>query len=313
MKKSFIVLLILCSILITPAALTNAIADNDDGKKRTQTLESECAKKKPTNFDGLLCQSILGLQLAFGDIGTNIQQVIDLLTNPNFGLQEIKNEVSIIEQEVLDPQHGLASLRTSIDDIGSSGGGIPQSTQTQIDILEIRTGLIKTETSEIQSIKNDIESLKNSQYVPFKTTLEPSFPGFVCASAGDDDGDFFVIDNAATSGTFVVNSIIFEPLGINNAADAIRVDGVFIDGVGYTLPIPALTGTASRLAFEILGANQFLPTHFPMQITAESDGPEDIKLNISCSPGISGDITFFRIQVSGWKLSNDIVELHYLE
>ena len=83
-----------------------------------KTLESECAKKaKANDIDHLFCVAIFGLQSAFGEAGNGIQQIIDLLTNPNFGLEEIKKEVSTIETEVLSEDHGLAEIKAEVRDI----------------------------------------------------------------------------------------------------------------------------------------------------------------------------------------------------
>jgi len=83
-----------------------------------------------------------------------INQVITLLLNPNFGLEEIKTEVAIIETEVLDTDHGLVAIKTAVDSIDGGAGGIPSETQTQIDNIE-------TETDKIQMLKDDVEMLKS--------------------------------------------------------------------------------------------------------------------------------------------------------
>ena len=83
-----------------------------------------------------------------------INQVITLLLNPNFGLEEIKTEVAIIETEVLDTDHGLVAIKTVVDSIDGDAGEIPSETQTQIDNIE-------TETDKIQMLKDDVEMLKS--------------------------------------------------------------------------------------------------------------------------------------------------------
>jgi len=65
-----------------------------------------------------------------------INQIITLLLNPNFGLEEIKTEVAIIETEVLDTDHGLVAIKTAVDNI-------------------------ETETDKIQMLKDDVEMLKS--------------------------------------------------------------------------------------------------------------------------------------------------------
>ncbi len=83
-----------------------------------------------------------------------INQIITLLLNPNFGLEEIKTEVAIIETEVLHDTHGLAAIKTTVDNIDGKAGEIPSETQTQIDNIE-------TETNKIQMLKDDVAMLKS--------------------------------------------------------------------------------------------------------------------------------------------------------
>jgi hypothetical protein len=61
-KKLFMFLAV--TALFT-SAMTSAMpvyADDDDKGKNTKTLESECAKKKPTSFDGLFCLALVNFQ-----------------------------------------------------------------------------------------------------------------------------------------------------------------------------------------------------------------------------------------------------------
>lgn len=110
---------IVCALMFTGGIVTGlqtsfapAFAASD------KTLESECAKKEKANdIDHFFCVTIFGLQNAFADAGSGIQEIIDLLTNPNFGLEEIKKEVSTIETEVLSEDHGLAEIKSEVRDI----------------------------------------------------------------------------------------------------------------------------------------------------------------------------------------------------
>jgi len=102
-----------------------------------KTLESECAKKEKANdFDHFLCVAIFGLQQAFGEAGSGIQQIIDLLTNPNFGLEEIKKEVSTIESEVLSEDHGLAEIKNEVRDIEARLASMEEKLDQIQDSLE---------------------------------------------------------------------------------------------------------------------------------------------------------------------------------
>jgi len=46
--------------------------------------------------------------------GGPIARIIALLTNPRFGLAEIKREVGVIERQLMDPNHGLAEIKREV-------------------------------------------------------------------------------------------------------------------------------------------------------------------------------------------------------
>jgi len=71
-----------------------------------------------------------------------INQVITLLLNPNFGLEEIKTEVEIIETEVLDPDHGLLAIKDAVDGIDTDSGSTTErvSVTINLDDIKLKTG-----------------------------------------------------------------------------------------------------------------------------------------------------------------------------
>ena len=49
-----------------------------------------------------------------GESGGPLQQIVALLTDPAFGLREIKREIRVIEAEVLSSTHGLSEIKREI-------------------------------------------------------------------------------------------------------------------------------------------------------------------------------------------------------
>ncbi len=91
--------------------------DNDDDKKGPKTLESECAKKKPTSFDGLFCIAIFLLQQAIADL----QGQIDAIEN-------LQIEVITVDGNLVDLNFGRTNQDTSVASCPSThkviGGGL---------------------------------------------------------------------------------------------------------------------------------------------------------------------------------------------
>jgi len=123
---------------------------DSDKPKTKQVKEKDLAKHLahgdieeacPVPTDPIL-ELIAALQAAIADTSSDIQQILGLLTDPIFGLEEIKTEVAIIETEVQDPDTGLAAIKTAVDDIDTSG--ISASTQAQIDNIESRVANIES-------------------------------------------------------------------------------------------------------------------------------------------------------------------------
>ena len=83
-----IMILAIAAILVagTLVSITDVFAAKEDKPpKEPKTLESECAKKKPNSFDGLLCEAVFGLQQAFdaavGGFQGQIDDLVDDLTD----------------------------------------------------------------------------------------------------------------------------------------------------------------------------------------------------------------------------------------
>ena len=91
--------------------------DDDDDKKGPKTLESECAKKKPTSFDGLFCIAIFLLQQAIADL----QGQIDAIEN-------LQIEVITVDGNLVDLNFGSTNQDTSVASCPSThkviGGGL---------------------------------------------------------------------------------------------------------------------------------------------------------------------------------------------
>jgi len=215
-------------------------------------------------------------------------------------LKEIRDGIFGIQETLDSPDSGLIAIKTAVDNIDVSGGGLPDSTQAQID--------------DIQGKVNDpnfgLEIIQNSQYVPFLSRL--GTVGAICDEPGGlGDNDQLVIDSSATSGTFIVTSVFFEPIGVNEEIDSIRIVNLVLDNVSRQIRTQELNGLPNTLdSFDLMGVK--LDTGeglFPHQMVANSNGPKDIKIVIACDAGTSSSIEleFGRIIVSGWKQADDTI------
>ena len=85
----------------------------------------------------------------FDAILQKLDEIIATLTGTDI-------EVTNIEKKLDDPNTGLAAIKTAVD--GISTGGIPASTQTQIDNIESDVGMIKTTVGGIDTEVTNIEA-----------------------------------------------------------------------------------------------------------------------------------------------------------
>ena len=267
----------------------------------------------------------------FDAILQKLDEIIATLTGTD-------TEVTNIEAKLDDPNTGLAAIKTAVD--GISTGGIPASTQTQIDNIESDVGMIKTTVGGIdtevtnieakldnpnfglEEIKKEVTTIESNQFVPFAELIEPQEDGFTCATAAQGfDSDQLRIGNTATSGNFVVTSILMFPTGVDEPQDIIRIASVRIRNDATTNPLfPTFTQDLTGLvgpslrAFDIMGVTLEENGNFPTQITtAGSAFAFDIGITIFCNVGTMTDISFVAIQVSGWKQVGDTINLTYSE
>jgi len=261
--------------------------------------------------------------------GNQIDIIIGLLTNSIFGLEEIKNEVrtiltdvGIIKTDVGTVKTDVGLIKTETDKIQmvKDDVGTIKTETNKIQMVKDDVGTIKTETNKIQMVKDDVGMVKSNQYVPFVEVITPQADGFTCATVGQGfDSDQLRIDNTATSGNFVVTSILMLPFGVDELQDIIRIDSVRIQNAitnplfkTLTQDLTGLVSTSPR-AFDIMGVPLAANGNFPTQITAESAIAFSIGVAIFCNAGTTTDISFAVIQVSGWKQVGDTITLTYSE
>ena len=131
----------------------------------------------------IIALSIVIIQISSdsGPGGSNTQQVMDLLTDPNFGLEEIKNEVRTIESEVQDPNHGIRVIKNYT---ASSTGGF-YSIEIQCDrTFEVKSVLVKVDDPD-----NDIDVIWNRAYI-FKDFPPVPGPNFLVGHQDYDPVSF---------------------------------------------------------------------------------------------------------------------------
>jgi len=236
-----------------------------------------------------------------------LNSINGLLTDSNFGLEEIKTEVSTIEGEVLDSTHGLLAIKTAVTGIE----GIPASTQAQIDDIQNQ---INSGVFGLEEIKTEVKNLEDTQYLPFKIT-GPS-GNILCDAAGGGIGSINMLIQSSTNKDFVVTSVIWRPTGVNAASDIITV----------TMAVDDLSGWQSN---DLTGSSTANPSidftqiprfngvgNFPDQLVASgsigSGENKDLRLTVQCDAGTSSTsiemLTNF-VHVSGWKLKGDTITI----
>ena len=218
------------------------------------------------------------------------QSIIDRLDDPDFGLEEIKREIRIIESTVLDPDYGL-------EEIGA----------------------------EIDAIKDAVDALDQSgALVPFKVTNT----GGICntAAVGSANPEIH-IESDGTSGNFVVTSILVKTGGTGVPTTgfvALSVNTVTIDGLKFDTRtgnlVGATDGSAVLESADLMGmpvrrshlsGGQEPGGNFPHQIVAESDGSTDIKIRLFCRTDVE-DLDIARVAVSGWKQADENISVSYV-
>jgi len=179
---------------------------------------------------------------------------------------------------------------------------------------------------------DDAFAVSGVPYVPFKTQIVLTGDEAICNAAADGSSNPRIrIDNPATSGTFMVTSVIIQPDGIppiTSGAQFISTNEVIIDGQGYTLRSGNLIGGSSPASpvdrgFDIMGTPltrtsvSLTLDHggvFPHTIIADSAGINDIDIQLFCrfDEAITDAVFISSVLVGGWKQLGDTINLTYI-
>jgi len=161
LSRTILVLLLVLTIALGAVSQPLVFAADDTNKRKVKTLEEQCAKKKPTGFDGLVCNAVLGLQNqvdSFFDVFVTIdtfnqsmQSLEDKILELLMKLQQNQEEEisrldSDISKESSDRQAADAAQQGQIDDHQSAIDSFfdvftelqltDTNLQSQIDLLE---------------------------------------------------------------------------------------------------------------------------------------------------------------------------------
>lgn len=190
--------------------------------------------------------------------------------------------------------------------------------------LLIPTGV----AAQINQVRNALEGIGaklDAVVVPFKVV---DLAGGICDSAGPDTSvPEIIVDGEGTTGNFVVTSILlktaapgvpetgFQSFSINN----VSIDGELFDTrtgdlVGPTdgsgvLESVDLMGTPVRRSGD--KADLLPGGNFPHQIVADSDGSDDIRIQLFCSSN-DDDLNLEGVLVAGWKRPADTITVTYV-
>lgn len=227
--------------------------------------------------------------------GNPLNQILALLTDPIFGLAEIKSEVQNIETVVsgldFSPLSRIETKTNHIDTEVTNINGKLDGTSSSF------VSDIKTETDKIQIIKNN-------QYIPYHTLFDTNT---VCATAGSTD--FATVDiKSANNKPFTTNSIWILLNGLDEAGDVVRLNNLFVDSDTYQAFTIDATGSSSPVfrGFEVLGLPlQNQDSTLPRELS--SNGLGGIRLFVFCDSGTTSSLDFRTINVSGWKLTDDSI------
>ncbi len=218
----------------------------------------------------------------------------------------------------------IATIGGTDTEVTNIEGKLDGTVASKITEIDTEVGNIEAKLDDpnfgLEEIKDEVTTIESNQYVPFVEVITPQEDGFTCATAAQGfDADQLRIDNTATSGNFVVTSILMSPSGVDEVQDIISIFSVRIQNAITNPLFPTLTqdltgqvGPSLR-AFDIMGVTLEENGNFPTQITAESAGVFDIGVTIGCNVGTMTDISFVAIQVSGWKQVGDTITLTYSE
>ena len=165
----------------------------------------------------------------------------------------------------------------------------------------------------------------DAQVVPFKVM---EITGGLCDSAGAGTSNPVInIDSDGAEGEFVVTSIVIKTASPGVPLTGFRdltVNHVQIDGERFDMPTGNLLGPTSGTGVlesaDIMGtpvrrsSDADAPIaggNFPHQIVAQSEGVEDVSVELFCS-SVDDDLTFDKILVAGWKRPADTVTVTFV-
>lgn len=206
----------------------------------------------------------------------------------------------------------LDAIIAAIGAIDISGIGLNPTTQTQIDNIDT---VVTNIEAKLDNSDFGLDAIDNTQYVPFIKRILPSIDGgFTCAPAGSSDFDTLVINNVATSGSFVVTSIVIVPVGVNEGIDTLTLSGPSVDGVSLNMVTTDRTGTVGiNRGFELMGSDLAgIPGTWPLQFVSDGVG-DDIRISINCDSGNTVDLNIQQIVVAGWKQADTTINVEYKE
>lgn len=174
----------------------------------------------------------------------------------------------------------------------------------------------------LTDIESRLANIEAAQYAPFKVQIG----GGTCNTAAAGSANpRIIIDGNATTGTFLVTSVLVKTADIPlSGFVALSLNSIRIDGTSYDTRTPNLTGSAGgsgvQESFDILGTpvalsgdlNDHTPgANVPHQIVASSGGSSDIDIQLFCRSDVD-DLDILNVVVSGWKQSSESVTVTYV-
>lgn len=223
-------------------------------------------------------------------IPAKLQQILDKLDDPNYGLEEIKNEIRLIEMTVTDPIFGLQEIK-----------------------------------AEIMDIKTTVDSMGQDRLVPFKVV---DTTGGICNTTAQGSANPQILINSdGAEGSFVVTSILLKTAGTGvpiTGFVALSINSVTIDGMNFDTRTGNLVGATDGYGVlesaDLMGTpvrrssfsgNQDPGGNFPHQIVASSDGINDIRIRMFCRSD-DEDLDIAAVAVSGWKQAGENITVTYV-
>lgn len=185
----------------------------------------------------------------------------------------------------------------------------------------------KEAAAQVGPVINQLQNLNaklDAVVVPFKVV---DTTGGLCDSAGTGTSTVDLeIDSDGEEGHFVVTSVLFltVPPGVPETGfNSFNINHLEIDAERFFTRSGNLLGPTDGFgvyeSIDIMGVplrrngdseNPIPGGSFPHQIVAESADSDDIHISFFCST-TDDDLSFSRIQVSGWKRPADTITLTF--